>query len=95
MSDSSPASFGSSGSTGDATIESMPKSKTRFKDRSPSQRSVAVVVIAASLAIVAAAEGDLQRRPAEQVRGSKVLWRLVSLNALGSLSYFRWGRRRA
>jgi hypothetical protein len=27
------------------------------------------------------------------VRGSKPLWRLVSLNALGALAYFRWGRQ--
>ena len=46
-----------------------------------------------SVLVVAAAERDLQRRPQEQVRGSKLIWRLVCLNALGSATYFRWGRR--
>lgn len=38
-------------------------------------------------------ERDIQRRPADQVRGSKTLWRLVCLNALGAAGYLRWGRR--
>ncbi len=51
------------------------------------------MLIVVSLGVVAAAERDIQHRPADQVRGSKLLWRLVCLNALGSASYFRWGRR--
>jgi hypothetical protein len=65
----------------------------QFKDLSPARRFWVPGVIAAALALVAAAEVDIQRRPAGQVRGSKLLWRLLSLNALGSASYFRWGRR--
>ena len=42
---------------------------------------------------VATAERDIQRRPADQVRGNKLFWRFVCLNAVGSASYFRWGRR--
>jgi hypothetical protein len=53
------------------------------------------VLFAASLGLVAASERDIQHRPADQVRGSKLLWRLVCLNALGAASYFRWGRRPA
>ncbi len=65
----------------------------QFKDLSPARRFWVPGVIAAAVALVAAAEVDIQRRPAGQVRGSKLLWRLLSLNALGSASYFRWGRR--
>ena len=65
----------------------------QFKDLSPARRLWVPGVIATALALVAAAEVDIQRRPAGQVRGSKLLWRLLSLNALGSASYFRWGRR--
>ena len=65
----------------------------QLKDRSPAHRFWLSGVIAAAVALVAAAEVDIQRRPAGQVRGSKMLWRLLSLNALGSASYFRWGRR--
>jgi len=65
----------------------------KFKDLSPPQRLVALGLAAVSLGVVTAAERDLQRRPAGQVRGDKWLWRLVCLNALGALAYFRWGRR--
>jgi hypothetical protein len=64
-----------------------------FKDMSPARRRLALVLIAVSLGLVAAAERDLQRRPDAQVRGSKLLWRLVCLNALGAAGYFLWGRR--
>jgi hypothetical protein len=60
---------------------------------SPVQRFWALSLIAVALGLVAAAERDIQRRPADQVRGSKLLWRLVCLNAVGSAGYFRWGRR--
>jgi hypothetical protein len=64
-----------------------------FTDLSPGHRVLVSVLIAVSLGLVAAAERDLQRRPATQVRGSKNLWRLVCLNALGAAAYLRWGRR--
>ncbi len=46
-----------------------------------------------SLAIVGFAERDLQGRPEEQIRGSRFVWRLASLNAVGALAYLRLGRR--
>jgi hypothetical protein len=64
------------------------------KPRSPQQRSLAVVLIAVSLGLVAVAERDLHRRPDKQVRGDKRLWRVVCLNALGAVGYLVWGRRR-
>jgi hypothetical protein len=68
-------------------------SKKKLGEYSPAQRLWLGVLFAVSLAMVAAGERDIQRRPAEQIRGSKVLWRILCLNALGALSYFRWGRR--
>ncbi len=65
----------------------------QFKERSPAQRFWVLGLIVVSLGVVTAAERDIQRRPADRVRGSKLLWRLVCLNAVGSASYFRWGRR--
>jgi hypothetical protein len=39
---------------------------------------------------------DIKRRPAEQVRGSKTLWRILSaVNTLGSVGYWLIGRRYA
>jgi hypothetical protein len=64
-----------------------------FRDLSPAERVLVLVLITVSAAVVGAAERDLQRRPAEEVRGSKPLWRLLCLNALGAISYLRWGRR--
>jgi hypothetical protein len=71
----------------------MACSKEKLGERSPVRRFWLAVVFVVSLGIVVAGERDLQLRPAEQVRGSKLLWRLVCLNALGALGYFRWGRR--
>ena len=50
-------------------------------------------MLVVSLGLVTAAERDIQRRPADQVRGSRLLWRLICLNALGAVGYLRWGRR--
>jgi hypothetical protein len=66
---------------------------TRFRDLSPAGKVVAWIAMAISIAIIGAAERDIHHRADEEVAGSKVLWRLASLNALGALSYFRWGRR--
>jgi hypothetical protein len=60
---------------------------------SPSRRRLLVPVLAVSLGLVAAAEVDIQRRPAAAVRGNRLLWRLLCLNALGALAYFGCGRR--
>ncbi|MBS1677558.1 MAG: hypothetical protein JST08_09245 [Actinobacteria bacterium] len=67
--------------------------KKRFGDRSPAEKGVIGMVFLASLAIVGFAERDLHLRPPDQVRGSKLLWRLVSLNAVGALAYLGLGRR--
>ena len=69
------------------------RKKKKFKDLSPAQRVAAVVVLIISLGLVGTAERDLQRRPEDEVRGNKWLWRLVCLNALGALTYLRFGRR--
>jgi len=56
------------------------------------------VVIAATVvqaAVASVTVRDINRRPAESVRGPKGLWRLIgSVNTLGSLAYWIVGRRR-
>ena len=69
--------------------------KKKFSELSPKGRATASTVIVVSVALVIAAERDLSRRPGEEVRGSKLLWRLICLNGLGALAYLRWGRRPA
>lgn len=54
---------------------------------------VSATAIAVSLSIVAVAERDIHLRPASQISGSKLMWRLVSLNAVGAVAYFIWGRQ--
>jgi hypothetical protein len=71
------------------------RSKKKLKERSRPERLGVLALTLGAASVVASAERDLQRRPAEQVRGSKTLWRLLCLNALGAAVYFRWGRRTA
>jgi hypothetical protein len=66
---------------------------TQLRELPPARRFLAIVALVVSLALVAAAEHDLLGRSDDEVRGSRLLWRLVCLNALGALGYFRWGRR--
>ena len=73
----------------------MSRSKKMFSEYTPTKQLWIAVVFIASLGLLVVGERDIQRRPAEQVRGSKLFWRLACLNALGAASYFRWGRRPA
>lgn len=72
--------------------------KKRWSDLSRRTRVVIVAVGTVETALKVAALRDLKRRPAEQVRGSKVKWALpLALgNSAGALpiAYFIWGRRR-
>ncbi len=64
-----------------------------FKAIPPKRRIPALVVLGVSLVVVGAAQRDIQARPTDQLRGPKLLWRLLCLNALGAIGYFGWGRR--
>jgi hypothetical protein len=63
-----------------------------FKALSPFKRHIAVGLLFTSLGLITAAQYDIHSRAKDQVRGPKLFWRLVSLNALGAVGYFRWGR---
>jgi hypothetical protein len=53
-----------------------------------------IAVLVAHTAITALTWRDLQHRPAEQVRGSKKLWRVASAaNTIGSIAYLVIGRK--
>jgi hypothetical protein len=71
----------------------MSKAMKDFKALSPQRQAGVSVLIVAALALVATAERDIQRRPSAEVRGSKLLWRVVCLNAVGAVSYLLLGRR--
>jgi hypothetical protein len=67
--------------------------RKRFRDLSPAGKVWAVIAMVVSLGLVVSAERDIQTRSASELRGSKRLWQLVSLNAIGALGYFTLGRR--
>jgi hypothetical protein len=49
-------------------------------------------------ALLAAALADICRRPAQEINGSKWLWRavaLVNFMGIGPIAYFVFGRKRA
>ena len=55
-----------------------------------------IPVLVAHAAITAVTWRDIQRRPADQMRGSKRLWRLASaVNTVGSVAYVAVGRKRS
>jgi hypothetical protein len=71
------------------------QSRKKWKDMPPQARVGAVVVGAIQLSLLLAAQRDISRRPADQIRGSKIMWRLVSfVNFIGPGSYFAFGRKK-
>lgn len=47
------------------------------------------------LSLLAAAQVDISRTPAERINGNKLTWRLISLiNFVGPILYFVFGRIR-
>lgn len=64
------------------------------KDLSPRSRAIIAVGATVQFALLAYAWLDLRKRPAEQVRGSKRIWkRAVFVNFVGPLAYLFVGRR--
>jgi hypothetical protein len=69
----------------------MPHSDSGDRNQwSKSPKVLSLIIV--GLAIVAVAERDIHNRASDEIRGNKLLWRLVSLNALGALAYLKWGR---
>jgi Phospholipase_D-nuclease N-terminal len=69
--------------------------KQKWSDLSEGTRRLIVVAGVAEACLKVAMLIDLRRRPKEQIRGSKWMWRPLALvNLLGPLAYFAFGRRR-
>ncbi|MGZ4166765.1 MAG: hypothetical protein ACXVRW_05775 [Solirubrobacteraceae bacterium] len=67
----------------------------RYRGLSPTARAAVWAVVAFEAALIVATERDIQRRPADRIRGPKLLWRVIATqNVLGPAVYFRLGRRR-
>jgi hypothetical protein len=71
-----------------------PKQK-QWKDYTKAQRTAIIGAATIQLTLMAAAQIDITRRPAGEIRGSKLLWRILTLvNFIGPLAYFAFGRKR-
>ncbi len=70
--------------------------RQKWSDFSDRQRVLIVAAAVAELSLKIVALVDINRRPAEQIRGPKALWRsAMAVNLLGPLSYFAVGRKRS
>jgi hypothetical protein len=67
--------------------------KRRYSEMGTTGKALVLLITAISLLIIGRAERDISSREDEEVRGSRTVWRLVSLNAVGALAYLRFGRR--
>ena len=73
----------------------MFKQRRSMRELGTRQRAMMGLAALVQLGLLAAAQIDLLRRPAERVRGSKWGWRAATLvNFFGPLAYFFFGRRR-
>ena len=69
--------------------------RKEWRDLTPRQRLVTLVLGGVQFALLAAAQVDIWRRPAHEVRGRKWVWATVAfVNFLGPVAYFAFGRRR-
>ncbi len=67
----------------------------RWQDLSPRTRAAVLAIGSVQVSLLAAAQVDISRRPAERINGSKLTWRLISMiNIVGPILYFVLGRRR-
>jgi hypothetical protein len=70
--------------------------KKSWAELSPPAKFGTIVAASVQLSLLIAAQRDISRRPAEEIRGSKALWRAVTLlNFIGPGSYFTFGVRRS
>jgi len=67
--------------------------KRRFRELPPPVRKLIIALGTLEVGLNLAAQLDISRRSREEIRGSKLRWRLISLiNVFGPVTYFRRGR---
>ena len=66
----------------------------RYRGLTPNARRAVWALLALELVLIAAVERDIQRRPADEIRGPKLLWRVVATqNVIGPAAYLGFGRK--
>jgi hypothetical protein len=69
--------------------------RQKWSELSSRNRRLLAVVGVVEVVLLAATLFDLRRRPAEQIRGPKWMWKaLAFVNIVGPVAYFLVGRRR-
>ena len=67
--------------------------RRRWSDLSDRSKTAILVLASVQLSLAATAWVDLVRRPASQVRGSKVAWAaVIAVNFVGPAAYYGLGR---
>ncbi len=66
----------------------------RYHRLSPAARRAVWVLLAFEVVLIGVTQRDIQRRPADRIRGPKLLWRAVATqNVIGPAAYYGFGRR--
>ena len=75
-------------------IKRLQRQTTRqWRRLSPPQRTMMVAGVVVQVTLFAAAQVDITKRNPEEIRGPKLLWRLICLvNFIGPILYFSIGR---
>lgn len=67
-----------------------------YRGLGPTARRSVCLLLGVEVVVIAAVERDIARRPAERIRGPKLLWRAVATqNLIGPLAYLTLGRSRS
>jgi hypothetical protein len=67
----------------------------QYQRLSPAARRAVWALVVLEAVLITIAERDIQRRPAQDIRGPKLLWRAVATqNVIGPAAYYGFGRRR-
>jgi hypothetical protein len=75
----------------------MPRNK-KWSNPTARQKAPLVVQGIVQMALLVAALTDIHRRPAEEIKGSKWLWSVVTFAnfmGIGPIAYFAFGRKHA
>ncbi|MHC6593140.1 hypothetical protein [Arthrobacter sp. C152] len=71
------------------------RKKKTWKEMSTPSKVGTIVVGIIQMSLLAAAQRDISRRPAELINGPKAAWRAASfVNFVGPMGYFIFGRKR-
>ena len=67
-----------------------------YRGLSPLARRALWLLLALEAVLIVATERDIHQRPAQNVRGPKLLWRVIATqNIIGPAAYFAFARKRS